>query len=141
YEKRTKANYNDLLARQLAGNFPRGQRKTFRYAIWGAGAGGTAAYLLIQETLPDSECVTVVDTFEKGTFFGLPISHPDTLGKTGQEYDFLFVCTYSGREAAEQKTREQGLEYGKDWMFLVSRVVNKRHEAVAALRMQLERPN
>ncbi|WP_157831689.1 polysaccharide pyruvyl transferase family protein [Pseudomonas sp. YY-1] len=137
FEERERAPYNNRLAGQLAVGMASLQRKSLRYAIWGAGAGGTLAHLLIQETYPDYRMVAIVDGFETGGFFGLDIRHPDSLAEL--DYDFLFICTYSGREEARRKLLELGREEGKDYMFLVSHVVNTRHGASEDFKSQLAR--
>lgn len=137
FEDRDRAPYNNRLAEKLASSMSTLQRKELRYAIWGVGAGGTLAHLLIQEKHPDHRMVRIVDGFETGRFFGLDICSPDSLNAL--DYDFLFVCTYSGREEARRKAAELGLVEGKDYMHLVSHVVNTRQEASEDFKRQLAR--
>lgn len=136
YEERARSRYSDGLARLLDENMSRLDRKPYNYAIWGVGAGGTLAHLLIRETFPDFRMVAAVDAFERGEFFGLPIRHPDDLDDLN--YDFLFVCTFSGQDAAERKLGELGLEKHTQWMHLVVRTVNHHREVNEAFRNQLK---
>lgn len=136
-ENREKANYNNKILyklREAMGQFP---RKGLRYVIWGAGAGGTLAHMLIRDEYPDYRMVAVVDSFEKGSFFGVEIFHPDALAEL--EYDFLFICTYSGREEARRKVEEFGFHEYRDYMVLVSHVVNSHKESSESFKCQLSR--
>ena len=130
YEARAKSEYNNILAQQLVEQMSGRGGQSLRYAIWGVGAGGALARLLIQEKFPDFYLVAAFDSFEKGRFFGVEIAHPDFLESV--DFDFLFICTHAGRHDALKKVSLLGLQAGKDYMFMVSRVVASSHGFASA---------
>ena len=123
YESRTRAAYNNVLAAQLRANTHLPADRPLRYVIWGTAAGGASAHLLIREKLPQARMVGAVDSFDRGGFFGLSVQPPDQLAAL--DYDFLFICTWSGREDAVRAATALGLQSGRDYMPLVSRVTSK----------------
>ncbi len=136
---RVRANYCNLLNSQLD-LFEEGFKGGgLDYHIWGAGAGGTLAYLLINRRFPGSRLVSVVDTYEHGNFFDMSISKPNVLHLELNE--FLFICTYTGLQDALVKARELGLVEGKSYQVFFSRVINVSSEARSNVQRNLKLPS
>lgn len=123
YETRQKSQYNNSLSEKLIKNMEKLDKDDLKYVIWGTGAGGTLAYQLIKEKYPKFKMVMAVDTYDKGYFWGIEIKHPDELKK--YTFDYIFICTYSGRYSAIAKMKELEIEENKYYMFLLSKVINK----------------
>lgn len=123
YEGRTRSAYNNVLEAQLLANPRLSPERPLRYVVWGTAAGGASAHLLIGEKLPQAQLVAAVDSFDRGSFFGLPVQAPSQLGSI--EHDFLFICTWSGHDDAVRAATALGLRPGRDYMPLVSRVTGE----------------
>lgn len=127
YESRNKSHYNNHLIEELERNINKYKYKNLNFIIWGTGAGGTLAYQLIKERYPNFKMVTAVDKYEKGKFYNVEIMHPDKLNN--YDFDYIFICTYSGRKEAIMKMEELNIEKDKSYMFLISRVINHSKRA------------
>lgn len=118
FEKRKKAMYGSLY-RKIMKSVGERLQDGFGYTIWGAGQIGMNAYDVISEMYPDSKLVRVIDTYAKGIFYGVQITHPDMI--KFESSDIVFITTYSGMEDVKNKLNEKGFQEGVNYFCLASR--------------------
>lgn len=112
YESRERSQYNHLMAQALQRVLP-GPTTPLRFAFWGANTHGVRLSRALREERPGSELVVVVDEYlDAERFCGVEVVRSAALEALRKEGVYVFIATYAGREYAEQRLRESGVEHG-----------------------------
>jgi glycosyltransferase involved in cell wall biosynthesis len=77
-----------------------------KYLIWGADISGIEAQKIINEIIPEAECVGYIDPFKEGCVNSIPIIQPEVIQK--QNFNYVFICTQAGAKPAREKLSELG---------------------------------
>ena len=86
-----------------------------RYLIWGADVSGEVALKVLEQWLPNSECIAFIDPMKEGEFCDKKIIAPENI--EAYQADYIFICTQAGAVPARTLLKEAGrveiLEYFK----------------------------
>ncbi|WP_278321641.1 glycosyltransferase [Clostridium botulinum] len=88
----------------------------FKYLIWGASNGGVLCKNLIKKRFPQADLVAYVDTYKTGFLEDINIVSPKIINKF--KFDYIFIATTPGKDAAFQYLNSLGLTCIKDYISL-----------------------
>ena len=88
-------------------------QRAWKYLIWGADISGVLGVDVIQNQLPNAQCLGYIDSFKEGIINDYPVIKPDRI----KEYnpDYIFICTNGGAVPARKALKELGLEEIKEF--------------------------
>lgn len=115
YETRDKSEYNNYYREKLLHVL--NDKRLRKYVIWGTGQVGIGVYNVVQSLYPEAECVSAVDSYCTGKFYGREIENPLVLEKKYED-SFVIVATYSGLEAAKDFLDNIGKKQDRDYICL-----------------------
>ena len=88
--------------------------KKTTYVIWGAGTGGEVTKKVLDDKGECFVCKGFIDTYKTGVFLGYDICKPEELEAI--DYDYLFIATVPGKDAAIEKLKKSGKENIRDFL-------------------------
>ncbi len=83
--------------------------------IWGAGNSGEITRIFLERFLPNFKIVGIIDSFQEGYFQGIRIYKPEELKRL--KFEYVFIATTSGKEAAQNLFKKLGLKPIEDYFF------------------------
>lgn len=89
------------------------EKTEFKYMIWGADISGTIAVKIINDKLPNTQCLGYIDSFKEGELNDYPVVKPDQLERI--KPDYVFICTNGGAVAARKYLKDTGMVEEKDF--------------------------
>lgn len=112
YESRERSEYNRLMVLALQQLLP-GDSTPIRFAFWGANTHGVRLARALHELRPGSSLVAVIDEYlQADRFCGAPVVRSDALDALRHDGIYVFISTFSGRDYAEKRLREKGVDHG-----------------------------
>lgn len=104
FEDREKCIYGNYYKKMIK-NLPR--ESNFKYIIWGSAQLGLHVVEAMKEWYPEAKLVGVIDSYQNGDFWGLPIQRPSSIEKEYMDV-FCISCTYSGRSYVKEYMKKIG---------------------------------
>ncbi|GKX65529.1 hypothetical protein [Inconstantimicrobium mannanitabidum] len=91
------------------------RHQNLKYCIWGTGGVAEQTICEINKHSNNFELISVIDNFKTGKYKGIDIYRKEQLHEI--KCDIIFICTTIGKKDAEEFMLDNGLLYGKDYVY------------------------